>query len=435
MRPLPTKQVICPPASASNFACRFIQVTTGSSTVNLDTMETQGATINVEFTPRRSLGVGQREMLFDAATPDGSNGFRMYREQDFIKFEIVRGGALQSGSSRLQYRTQFRTGSGSTVTQPQDPYREVIIVTVIMSVQNNNQRMFINGLPVPIDSNGNRGTLSFDASLSQFAYPTSSRYMVFVGKQAETSSPTYALSGGEIFMYSGSFSYFGVLDSWVDTAGENSELKRLIQGSCCGVARHGITCTGLDVTDINLSSNGVTGPLPSTFFTFFTALKSFDISSQCIQASQCQNMVASEFSSSMYLPPTLTKLVLSYNNIQGSLPEYILRGASAALTTLDVTGNSLSGKHRSLAKCCLLTHACVCFTCCAGRLLPFVPNCPFTRLSLRFNNFYGAIDNSIGRCNQLVYLDLSFNMLNGSVPEAIYSPLAKADSTGGGFLQ
>jgi hypothetical protein len=61
-------------------------------------------------------------------------------------------------------------------------------------------------------------------------------------------------------------------------------------------------------------------------------------------------MVASVFSSSMYLPPTLTKLVLSYNNIQGSLPEDVIRGASAALTTLDVTGNSLSGKRLSAAE-------------------------------------------------------------------------------------
>jgi Leucine-rich repeat (LRR) protein len=45
----------------------------------------------------------------------------------------------------------------------------------------------------------------------------------------------------------------------------------------------------------------------------------------------------------MYLPPTLSKLVLSNNNIQGSLPEDIIRGASPALTTLEVTGNSLSG--------------------------------------------------------------------------------------------
>jgi hypothetical protein len=331
-------------SSLPYFESRYIQVTPGSSTVNLDTMETQGATIIAEFTARKSLGVGQREMLFDAATPDGLNGFRMYREQDFIKFEIVRGGVLQSGSSRLQYRTQFRSSSGATVTQPQEPYKEVLIVTVILSVANNNQQMFINGLPVPTDASGNRGTLSFDASLSQFAYPRSSRYAIFVGKQAETSSSSYPLTGGEIFTYSGSFSYFAVLDSSVDAVDANSELKRLVSGSCCSTARHGITCTGQDVTDINLSSNGIVGQLPSTFFTFFKLLKSFDISSQCSQASQCQNMVASVFSTSMFLPPTLTKLVLSYNNIQGSLPEDVIRGASAALTTLDVTGNSLSGK-------------------------------------------------------------------------------------------
>jgi len=75
------------------------------------------------------------------------------------------------------------------------------------------------------------------------------------------------------------------------------------------------------------------------------------------------------------------------------------------------------------------------FTRCAGKLLPFEQNCPLVRYSLRFNNFFGTIDNSIGRCRQLVYLDLSFNMLNGTVPDAIRSPLAQPDSTGGGFLQ
>jgi hypothetical protein len=57
------------------------------------------------------------------------------------------------------------------------------------------------------------------------------------------------------------------------------------------------------------------------------------------------------------------------------------------------------------------------------------------RYSLRFNNFIGSIDETIGRCKSLVYLDLSFNMLNGTVPDAIRSPLAQADSTGGGLLQ
>ncbi len=315
-----------------------------SSTVNLDTMETQGATINVEFTPRKSLGVGQREMLYDVATPDGNNGFRMYREQDFIKFEIIRNGVGQSGSSRLQYRTQFRSNTGSSVTQPQEPFSELLIVTVVISVASNTQQMFVNGLPVPIDANGNLGTLAFNAALGQFAYPRSARYAVFVGKQADTFRPGYALAGGEIFTYSGSLSYFGVFDTWIDTSGENSELKRMVSGSCCSVARHGITCTGLDVTDINLASNGVVGTLPSTFFTYFKLLKSFDISSQCSQAAQCQNTVASVFSSDMYLPPTLSTLVLSNNNIQGSLPADVIRGALPALTTLEVTGNSFSGK-------------------------------------------------------------------------------------------
>ncbi len=319
-------------------------MTPGSATVNLDTMETQGATINAEFTPRKSLGVGQREMLYDVATPDGSNGFRMYREQDFLKFEIIRNGVEQSGVSRLQYRTQFRSNTGSLVTQPQEPYKELLIATVIISVASNTQQLFINGLPVPTDANGNVGTLSFNAALGQFAYPRSARYAVFVGRQAVTARAGYALTGGEIFTYSGSFSYFGVFDTWVDTSGDNSELRRLVSGSCCGIVRHGITCTGPDVTDINLSSNGLIGALPATFFTYFKFLKSFDISSQCSQAAQCQNMVASVFASDMYLPPTLTTLVLSNNNIQGALPADIIRGAAPALTTLEVTGNSLSGK-------------------------------------------------------------------------------------------
>ncbi len=309
----------------------------------MDTMETQGATINVEFTPRKSLGVGQREMIYDVATPDGNNGFRMYREQDFIKFEIVRNGVSQPGSSRLQYRTQFLSNTGSVVTQPQEPYSQLLTVTVVISVSGNTQQMFVNGLPVPADANGNTGTLSFNANLGQFAYPRSARYSIFVGRQADTQRPAYALTGGETFMYSGSISYFGVFDSSVDTVGDSSELKRLVSGSCCSVARHGITCSGPEVTDINLSSNGVIGALPSTFFTYFQLLKSFDISSQCSQAAQCQNLVQSVFSSDMYLPPTLSKLVLSNNNIQGSLPEDIIRGASPALTTLEVTGNSLSG--------------------------------------------------------------------------------------------
>ena len=292
--------------------------------------------------------MGQREMLFDVATPDGSNGLRMYREQEFIKFEIQRNGAAQSGPSRLQYRTQFRSNTGSMVTQPQEPFNEVVIVTVILSVASNSQQMFINGQPVPIDANGNFGSLSFNTTLGQYAYPRSSRYFVFVGKQAETTLAGYALTGGEIFMYSGSFHYFSILDSYVDSIGDNNELMKLVSRSCCSVPRHGIACNPPDaqqVTDINLSSNGVVGTLPSTFFTYFKSLKTFDISSQCSQAAQCQNVVASVFSTDMQLPESLATLVLSYNNIQGSLPEDVIRGAKSALTTLDITGNGLSGKY------------------------------------------------------------------------------------------
>jgi hypothetical protein len=54
------------------------------------------------------------------------------------------------------------------------------------------------------------------------------------------------------------------------------------------------------------------------------------------------------------------------------------------------------------------------------------------RYSLRFNNYIGSIDDTIRRCTSLAYLDLSFNMLNGTVPDAIRSPLAQ---TKGGSLE
>ena len=59
----------------------------------------------------------------------------------------------------------------------------------------------------------------------------------------------------------------------------------------------------------------------------------------------------------MMLPDSLTALVLSFNNIQGSLPEDVIRGARPALTTLDVTGNSLSGKYLQRRKTCMFTTA------------------------------------------------------------------------------
>jgi hypothetical protein len=283
-------------------------------------------------------------MIFDIASVDGTNGMRLFRQQDFLKFEVVRNSAVQAGTSRLQYRTRFPTAGSAFSTQPQEPYNEVMVVTVVLSVSSNTQQMFVNGVPVPADADGNLGTLPFDSAAGQFAYPRSGRYTVVIGKQADTSRPAYSLTGGEIFFYSGSFHYFGVLDSSVDSADENSELRRLVSGSCCTNARYGITCTGLEVTGIDLSSNGVIGSLPSTFFTYFKQLKAFDISSQCSQAAQCQNIVASVFTPQLYLPPTLVTLVLSFNNIQGALPQDVLRGAHPALTTLDVSGNSLSGK-------------------------------------------------------------------------------------------
>ena len=317
-------------------------------------MESQGATINLEFTPRRALGPGQKEIIFDAATQDASNGMRLYRDNNFLRFEVVRNsvGQWQNGSAtRLQWLTQFRSSSGGSVPQPQEPYSEVVIVTIILSVSSNTQQMFINGLPVPTDGS-NIGTVAFDSTLAQFAYPRSARYSIVMGKQLHPNPNTatgagynaaYPLSGGEIFMYLGAMHYFGVLDSTVSTTGDVNDLKKLVSGSCCTVPRYGITCTGQDVTDINLNSNGIIGTLPSTVFTYFPLLTAFDISSQCNQAAQCQNTVASVFSSSMYLPPSLTKLIISFNNVQGSLPEDIIAGARPALTTLDITGNTISG--------------------------------------------------------------------------------------------
>ncbi|KAL1205338.1 LRR receptor-like serine/threonine-protein kinase GHR1 [Cardamine amara subsp. amara] len=182
------------------------------------------------------------------------------------------------------------------------------------------------------------------------------------------------------------------------------------------------------IKHLNLSHNQLEGSL-SSGFQLFQNLKVLDLS---------YNQLSGELPGFNYVYD-LQVLKLSNNGFSGSLPNNLLKGDSLLLTTLDLSGNNLSGPISSIMSTTLhtldlssnsltgelplLTGSCVLLDLSnnqfEGNLTRWSKWENIEYLDLSQNHFTGLFPDVTPQLLRANHLNLSYNKLTGSLPERI----------------
>ncbi|KAL2493376.1 Tyrosine-sulfated glycopeptide receptor 1 [Abeliophyllum distichum] len=144
------------------------------------------------------------------------------------------------------------------------------------------------------------------------------------------------------------------------------------------------------LSQLNLSQNWLSGPIPDGFFMGFNRLLIIDLS---------HNRLTGKLSDSDKLPSTVTRVDLSSNRFDGTIQSSFLQPA-LNLQRFDVSNNSFSGSIPSS----------VC------RFSPSIQHLDFSN-----NDFVGPISQGFGQCSNLQILRAGFNNLSGVIPSDIYT--------------
>ncbi|KAI9121857.1 hypothetical protein K1719_007247 [Acacia pycnantha] len=116
---------------------------------------------------------------------------------------------------------------------------------------------------------------------------------------------------------------------------------------------------------------------------------------------------------------SLVYLDLSYNNLTGTIPTQI--GALSNLTYLDLSNNNLSGAVPTQIESQLLTYLNLsCNNIISTEEKDALLESKWWNISENGFNSYCTIPNEIGALQNLIYLDLSYNNLTGSIPEDLF---------------
>ncbi|KAA8541559.1 hypothetical protein F0562_022711 [Nyssa sinensis] len=144
------------------------------------------------------------------------------------------------------------------------------------------------------------------------------------------------------------------------------------------------------LSQLNLSHNCLTGPLPDGFFASLNSLQIIDLS---------YNRLSGQLSSSDTLPPPIETLDLSSNHFNGTIQPSFLQPA-LNLLTLNVSNNSFTGP--------LPSSTCI--------------NSPSVQiLDFSFNHFNSHIPQGLGGCSKLEVFRAGFNFLSGQLPNDLYN--------------
>ncbi|KAK4479213.1 hypothetical protein RD792_014724 [Penstemon davidsonii] len=143
------------------------------------------------------------------------------------------------------------------------------------------------------------------------------------------------------------------------------------------------------LSQLSLSHNWFSGPLPDGFFVSLNQLRVIDLS---------LNRLSGEISSTDKLPTTIQAFNLSSNHFHGKIQSSFLQTA-LNLETFDVRNNSFFGAIPSSI-------------------------CSFSasiqRLDFSNNDFTGPIPQGFGQCKNMQSLRSGFNNISGEVPRDIY---------------
>ncbi|CAI9273889.1 unnamed protein product [Lactuca saligna] len=143
----------------------------------------------------------------------------------------------------------------------------------------------------------------------------------------------------------------------------------------------GIKCNEKgNVTDINLPTKGLYGPIPNNTIGKLGSLKVLSLRYNFLNGSLPADIISN---------PSLKNLYLQNNNLSGNIPTNV----SPIIMAIDLSNNSFTGKIPDTLKD--LTY--------------------LTSLRLQFNNLLGPVPDFI-HCTNLHALNLSHNELNGPIP-------------------
>ncbi|GFP90555.1 tyrosine-sulfated glycopeptide receptor 1 [Phtheirospermum japonicum] len=146
------------------------------------------------------------------------------------------------------------------------------------------------------------------------------------------------------------------------------------------------------LTQLSLSHNSLSGPLPARLFKSLSQLQVIDLS---------RNRLIGELNSSDTLPAEARIFNFSSNHFHGPIQTpFIETGVS--LETFDINNNSFAGTIPSV-------------------ICSFSPSIKL--LDFSNNDFTGLIPPGFGQCTNLLSLRAGFNNLSGSVPQDIYGLL------------
>ncbi|KAL0354408.1 UNVERIFIED_CONTAM: Tyrosine-sulfated glycopeptide receptor 1 [Sesamum radiatum] len=146
------------------------------------------------------------------------------------------------------------------------------------------------------------------------------------------------------------------------------------------------------LSQLSLSHNWLSGPLPDDFFVSLNQLQVIDLS---------RNRLSGELAPSEKLPATVQIFNLSNNHFHGPIQSSFLQPA-LNLEIFDVSNNSFSGS--------IPTSIC--------SFSPLIQWIDFSN-----NDFTGPIAQGFGKCTNLQSLRVGFTNLSGEVPQDIYELL------------
>ncbi|KAI5056073.1 hypothetical protein GOP47_0029594 [Adiantum capillus-veneris] len=205
---------------------------------------------------------------------------------------------------------------------------------------------------------------------------------------------------------------FGMLEGWGMSSTNSCEWR-------------GVSCINGRVAGLDVSNGGLVAPIPVATLAPLDQLKAlrlqgnafYGYGSEQVVSSACStltildlssnNLTGSFVVSANVLCTTLTYLNLSHNSFRGSFSKFGFMGAGSTLSTVDLSFNNLTG-----------TIPPELFSQCGS----------LTWLDISYNSIEGSIPEGVSVCSTLVYLDLSHNLLKSTLPIDILIPLSSSSS-------
>ncbi|KAG4203807.1 hypothetical protein ERO13_A04G007300v2 [Gossypium hirsutum] len=186
----------------------------------------------------------------------------------------------------------------------------------------------------------------------------------------------------------------------------------------------------LNLTHLSLSSNNLSGVIEFSMFSNLPNLKHLDLSYNSL------SLTSNSTSSVNHILPNLTNLILSscnlgefpqllkglkslerldlsYNRIEGKIPQWMQEVGHDSLKYLNVSHNSLTEVEHFPWKNITVLH--LSFNLIRGNLL--IPASTINVFLVSNNNFNGEVSSLICNASALGILDLSYNNLSGTIPQ------------------